>query len=435
MNEESFKKVLYLIFKVLIKNNGYLSQLEIFKDVINLLWKSFGIKDSDLNVKLGQGKSEDFKDILNFALPILCELDLVSEKMENKSFYFKWNSMKGFYKKYSEMFKNNKEYDISESIEHRAQIYTRYLLLFLYKNKEKGICSKEIDNLISKCGLEGQFRYAEKIHVILHFINFIDRVAPNKESYYQLFTIKDKNGTETNSGVNPDQILYKINQNIFKDDIYMNKELDEQEIITMADNFNTKILSKGIELNEKTEETEDEVDELNMYSNIEIMNSNNNTSNNTFLHKKTTDPMSNNLPKLEASLSKGITSIKMPLDKFKNENSDVGFAMLRGVNWIYYIKKLHCIIGRRPMKYNKPTNPTNTSWEFDVDLGPGKKISKQHALIVYNFTVGSFEIKNLSKKFSIKVNGELMNYNEEMPLLSKSLIVIGNQEFYFLLPN
>ena len=31
MNEESFKKVLYLIFKVLIKNNGYLSQLEIFK--------------------------------------------------------------------------------------------------------------------------------------------------------------------------------------------------------------------------------------------------------------------------------------------------------------------------------------------------------------------------------------------------------------------
>ena len=70
MNEESFKKVLYLIFKVLIKNNGYLSQLEIFKDVINLLWKSFGIKDTDLNVKLGQGKSEDFKDILNFALPI-----------------------------------------------------------------------------------------------------------------------------------------------------------------------------------------------------------------------------------------------------------------------------------------------------------------------------------------------------------------------------
>ena len=138
--------------------------------------------------------------------------------------------------------------------------------------------------------------------------------------------------------------------------------------------------------------------------------------------------------KLELSLPKGV-SIKMPLEKFKNENSDVGFAMLRGVNWIYYIKKLHCIIGRRPMKYNKPTNPTNTFWEFDVDLGPGKKISKQHALIVYNFTVGSFEIKNLSKKFTIKVNGELMNYNEEMPLLSKSLIVIGNQEFYFLLPN
>ena len=434
MNEESFKKVLYLIFKVLIKNNGYLSQLEIFKDVINLLWKSFGIKDTDLNVKLSQGKSEDFKDILNFALPILCELDLVSEKMENKSFYFKWNSMKGFYKKYSEMFKNEKDYEISESIEHRSQIYTRYFLLFLYKNKEKGICSREIDNLIAKCGLEGQFRYAEKIHVILHFINFIDRVAPNKESYYQLFTIKDKNGTETSSGVNPEQILYKINQNIFKDDIYINRILDEQELISIADNFNAKILSKGVELNEKTEDTEDEIDELNGYPNIDI-NANSNTVNNTFLHKKTTDPLNVNMfSKLEVSIPKGI-SIKMPLEKFKNENSDVGFAMLRGVNWIYYIKKLHCIIGRRPMKYNKPTNPTNTSWEFDVDLGPGKKISKQHALIVYNFSVGSFEIKNLSKKFTIKVNGELMNYNEEMPLLSKSLIVIGNQEFYFLLPN
>ena len=87
------------------------------------------------------------------------------------------------------------------------------------------------------------------------------------------------------------------------------------------------------------------------------------------------------------------------------------------------------------MKYNRQTNPVRTTWDIDVDLGPVKKVSKQHALILYNFQIGSFEIKNISKKFTIKVNGELMNYNEEMPLLNKSVIVIGNQEFYFLLPD
>ena len=127
--------------------------------------------------------------------------------------------------------------------------------------------------------------------------------------------------------------------------------------------------------------------------------------------------------------------IKISKEKFNSENSDVGFALLRGANWVYCIKKLHCIIGRRPMKYNRQSNPVHTNWEIDVDLGPVKKVSKQHALILYNFQIGSFEIKNISKKFTIKVNGELMNYNEEMPLLNKSVIVIGNQEFYFLLPD
>ena len=437
MNEESFKKVLYLIFKVLIKNNGFLSQLEIFKYVRILLGKSFNIKETDLTVKLGQGKNEDFKDILNFTLTILCELDLVSEKMENKSFYFKWNSMKGFYKKYNEMFKKDKEYEISESIEHRSQIYTRYFLLYLYKNKDKGITSNDIDGLISKCGLDGQFRYAEKIHVILHFISFIDRVAPNKEAYYQLFTlVKDKNGIHQGTGgfssvINPNQVLYKINEGMFQDEIFVNKTLNEQELIALAESFNMSILSKGIELNEKNDsDDENQKDDSNFIDINSGDGINGSGSKNMLLQKKTDSSNKSNY----LSNQPGLLYYRMSTEAFNNENDDVGFAMLRGINWVYYIKKLHCIIGRKPMKYNKPTNPTNTTWEIDVDLSYGKKISKQHALIVYNFIVGSFEIKNLSKKFPIKVNGELMNYNEEMPLLSKSYINIGNQDFYFLLP-
>ena len=121
------------------------------------------------------------------------------------------------------------------------------------------------------------------------------------------------------------------------------------------------------------------------------------------------------------------------LDELKK--GDEGFAMLRCANWGYYIKKLYCIIGYKPIKHDNISNKCYTTWEVDVDLGHIKNVSKQHALIVYNFQIKSFEIKNLSKKFSIRVNGVQMNYNEEMPLSHKSVINIGNQEFFFLLPD
>jgi hypothetical protein len=133
------------------------------------------------------------------------------------------------------------------------------------------------------------------------------------------------------------------------------------------------------------------------------------------------------------------TSIKpsknnyFPIDDVKKV--DEGFAMLRCANWGYYIKKLYCIIGYKPIKHDNVSNKCNTTWEVDVDLGHIKNVSKQHALIVYNFQIKSFEIKNLSKKFPIRVNGVQMNYNEEMPLSHKSIINIGNQEIFFLLPD
>lgn len=124
----------------------------------------------------------------------------------------------------------------------------------------------------------------------------------------------------------------------------------------------------------------------------------------------------------------------------EQKDDDIGFAMLKGNDWCHYLKKLFCIIGRDPLKYGNSKSENNinkantsTSWEVDVDLGSNVRISKQHALIIYNFQTGVFEIKNLSKKYSIKVNGETIKWNEEMPLSSKSSIIIGNQEFFFLL--
>ena len=61
---------------------------------------------------------------------------------------------------------------------------------------------------------------------------------------------------------------------------------------------------------------------------------------------------------------------------------DEGFAMLRCANWGYYIKKLYCIIGYKPIKHDNVSNKCHTTWEVDVDLGHIKNVSKQHALIV-----------------------------------------------------
>ncbi len=99
-------------------------------------------------------------------------------------------------------------------------------------------------------------------------------------------------------------------------------------------------------------------------------------------------------------------------------------------------------MGINPLKVNNGTSIVeqnfnksgNTYWYVDVDLGQNKKISKQHAILIYNFQTCSFEIKNLSKKSPIKVNGECLKFNEEIPLSSKSVIVIGGHEFYFMLP-
>ena len=144
----------------------------------------------------------------------------------------------------------------------------------------------------------------------------------------------------------------------------------------------------------------------------------------------------------------------MEINRFNKENSEIGFALLKGNNWCYYMKKLYCIIGRAPVKFGIQMNSSgnsknnknetnlisavsdnsgNTTWHIDVDLGQNKRISKQHGIIAYNFHTCSFEILNISKNFPIKVNGEIINYGEDMPLTSKSLINIGNQEFYFLL--
>jgi hypothetical protein len=398
MEEESVKKVLYLILKVVIRNNGFISQLEIFKDVRNLLFKHFSVKENDFLIKLDNGKTEDFKDLLNFILTILCELELVTQKLENKSYFFKWSGIRGFRKKYLLNLINLPiKYDLSESFEQRIQIYTRNLLIYLIMEKyDYGITIEKILEIRKQCELDNDQRHIDKIQTTLVFLDFLKQESPNKTS--------DKPS---------EVILYKINQqliniNLIKDDNFAEKvNISYNDLILMKYKDNeentskTRIIINNGELNKKPptnieRETENEVNELDIY--------------------------------------------KIPISYYSQENEEVGFALLRGNNWLYYMRKLNCIIGRAPVKhgvlmnnYNK-VKTSNTTWLVDIDLGQQRKISKQHALIAYNFELNTFEIKNLSKKFPIKVNGEVLKFNDEALLSSKSLIQISNQEFYFLLP-
>ena len=393
------KKFILLICKILIINNGYLSQLEILKYALSHLYSN-NILTSDIEAKIRKdSKNEEYKNLLNFTLNILIELNLVTEKMENKSYYFKWNSIKNFYRVYNNYYKNNiTDFEINESLESRNQIYTRYFLLHclkLYKiNENLGISFEERKKLLEKCTLIDNIKTIKIMYLILNFLGFIN-------------IIKKEN---INILENENEIKYKIDNKIFN---FITKDLNDDELNEINTKFNENILNKEKELNDQyiteSAQNEPEKKEKTIENKIESIEKN--------------IPLEENLQKIS-------------LEKFNNDNNDVGFALLKGNNWVYYIKKLHCIIGRSPMKFKRASNPMHTKWAVDLDLGPkAKKVSKQHALIAYNFLINSFEIKNISKKFNIKVNGEIMNYNEEMILTNKSVIYIGNEDFYFLLPN
>lgn len=348
--------------------------------------------------------------------------------MENKSFYFKWNGFKGYRKKYLlELINNEIKFELSESFEQRIQVYTRNLILTLIEKKDTGISQEGIDDLIKQCGIENQQRHLEKIHSILKFLDFIlkennsmhiyiNQLDTHSSTTHQIFTLTNSNTSN--------QILFKINKEIIEETLINDINFAEKYYQIYNDTIlnKSKLWGEEISQNEKKHIPEVYIPPVTCENEFE-------EAKEEFEQLKTLDLKEiNELDQYKANIT-GLS----------NDNEDAGFALLRGNNWLFYMKKLYCIIGRAAFKHGLTLNNTNTSvgnttWLVDVDLGQNRKISKQHALIAYNFQTCSFEIKNLSKKFTIKVNGETMGYNEEMPLSSKSSIVIGNQEFYFLLP-
>jgi hypothetical protein len=94
------------------------------------------------------------------------------------------------------------------------------------------------------------------------------------------------------------------------------------------------------------------------------------------------------------------------------------------------------VIGRSPANYKLKTNGIKVVWHVDVDLGQVKKVSRQHALIIFNFDRESFELKCLSRKYPVFVNRMPLTFADPaVAIQSGTLIAVGAETFFFMLPS
>eukprot|EP00884_Botryococcus_braunii_P003704 jgi/Botrbrau1/13334/Bobra.0334s0010.1 len=101
----------------------------------------------------------------------------------------------------------------------------------------------------------------------------------------------------------------------------------------------------------------------------------------------------------------------------------VGFVKLEGPGIEFYAKKYEIIIGRKSKSAN-----------LDVVLGDNMNISRQHAIIAYNFDTGKWELTVLGKN-GVTVDDRIcLPGGGSVPLQSGSYLQLGDRGFYFLLP-
>jgi len=90
------------------------------------------------------------------------------------------------------------------------------------------------------------------------------------------------------------------------------------------------------------------------------------------------------------------------------------YAKLQGENFVYYVQTLELMLGRRVEGYT----------DVQVDLGPSRTISRQHAKIVYEFQSRRFMLHPLGKN-GVVVNGQHYTPGAVIPLDTKYAAVFA----------
>ncbi|EGW31300.1 uncharacterized protein SPAPADRAFT_141274 [Spathaspora passalidarum NRRL Y-27907] len=123
----------------------------------------------------------------------------------------------------------------------------------------------------------------------------------------------------------------------------------------------------------------------------------------------------------------------------KNLATEVqAYAKIAGADWTYYVKSLAISIGRNTdvvaaAAAASATSNSNTSY-VDIDLGPAKVVSRQHATITYNLDLQCWQLKVLGRN-GAKIDGNKINPNTDHGLHSGAILDIGGTQMMFILPD
>lgn len=129
------------------------------------------------------------------------------------------------------------------------------------------------------------------------------------------------------------------------------------------------------------------------------------------------------------------TYVAMNFANDKNLATEVqAYAKIAGCNWTFYVKLLAILIGR-----NTETGPhiqAPPSPQVDIDLGPAKVVSRQHASITYNIDLRCWEFKVLGRN-GARVDGAkiAVGADNATPLHSGAILDIGGTQMMFILPD
>lgn len=126
----------------------------------------------------------------------------------------------------------------------------------------------------------------------------------------------------------------------------------------------------------------------------------------------------------------------------KNLATEVqAYAKLSGSSWTFYVKTLNIVIGRNTENVLSHSNNDNVLDRdpnaVDIDLGPGKVVSRKHAAIIFNTEKGGWEL-HVSGRNGAKVNFERVHTGsgqDAVKLTSGTILDIGGTQMMFILPD
>lgn len=450
MIDSKYEQLLFSVCKSLIASETLLTKIELYRDVTNSMVNLFGETEPIRKLNIC-GKEEDFADSLNFCLIVLIELGLIQQKevpsltnSYNSSTTvdsYKWNGIKGFTKKYlatNGLIASSQLYEDINSFEKQIQIFTRIFLCYLIVGYNNSIDLEFTSHLTEKCNLVGQENQVDKIIATLLFTYFISTQEQSLTLNIELFNYSAE-GLVNPKNIMEEQKLRPLftepeQFNKYHNDLINKRISIWEELITNVQGererkHKEKLMMKNKKYDKNNNTNNNNTTQGSNYNSKITLNLNNSVNNNN---------INENNDDISEKIAENLVST---VDKVKEKLQESGFALLKGKDFSYYMKELSCIIGRSPYNSNNKASERknyeneNITWDVDLNLGNHKKISKQHALIAFNFEDSCFEIKNLSKKYKLLVNEEEVYPGEELPLSSKSVITIGNKDIIFLLPN